>query len=613
MRRPRSVLEVAALPERLVQKARRGLEHPSAALALSATALGVAGLAALAYTLTESSGGPSSGGPSSGGPSSGGPSSGGPSSGGPSSGADSGSAVIVEKMSVLYATGLDSAVIVDPAGLHFIQGAPIKDAKGASGAIYQRLGPNYAFPADVKKKVTAVTMAAFHEYGTKHVIHVASPDLTGKKYAEALGLLTNAYTNVFAEFDLKGGGRMLRLLPLSSGKFVGKFKSQIHDLTALAFYAAGGASVRNLVLCTHTDDPKPYIAALAKFAPQGQTFRDALDVLTLAYKAAISARVLLPPSDQVKGLTYAKFMSDLEARAMNEARPASTTRAVTYLKIQPSTAQARFPMLAVAVTEIGDAVAVCAGRTNAGKKVGLMVAGNSGRPAGDVGDDDRVAGKTEPCDTVHWDHKTQEESVVSSWMFGECGLVPSCDEMGALFRRTIAARWGMKRARTTDAQDYETIQGVDYTKATPEDYGDAWVVRRAMLLVPGTRAKTTATLVFVSGPNVGDGGTATGSMQRTRNATMAKVYGLFREGVKCAVRAGLDAMIREGVDVALVARVSCGIYAGKKGSDFHTNINDEFLILVNELLKETLGTTNRGNCFESVLVPVLPVAVTRFV
>jgi hypothetical protein len=599
MRRPRSVLEVAALPERLVQKARRGLEHPSAALALSATALGVAGLAALAYTLTESGGGPSAG-------------------------ADSGSTVIVEKMSVLDAAGLEGAVIVDPAGLHFIDGRNnVGGAEGASKAIYRWLGPGYAFPADVKKQVTAVTMAAFHEYGTKHVIHVASPNLKGKQYDEALGLLTNAYKNVFAEFD-DGGGRMLRLLPLSSGQFVGKFKDQIHELTALAFYAAGGASVRNLVLCTHTDDPNPYIAALAKFAPglapglapQGQTFREALGVLTLAYEEAISAGRALPPSKQVKGLTYSTFKLDLEARAMNDAGPASTARAVTYLNLKPPTptASPRFA-LAVATPETGDAVTVCAGPKNSGKKVGLMVAGNSGRPAGDIGDDDHVAGKNAPCDTVHEDHETQEESVVSSWMFGECGSVTSCGEMGALFRRTIAARWGMTRAHTKDAADYETIQGVDYTKATPEDYGDAWVVRRAKLLVPVTGAKTTATLVFVSGPNVGDGGTPTGSMQRTRNATMAKDYALFREGVKCAVRAGLDAMILEGVDVALVARVSCGIYAGKKGSDFRTKINAEFLDLVNELLEETLGTKNRGNYFERVLVPVLPAraAITRFV
>lgn len=155
-----------------------------------------------------------------------------------------------------------------------------------------------------------------------------------------------------------------------------------------------------------------------------------------------------------------------------------------------------------------------------------MVAGNSGRPAGSVGLDDKV-----DCSKVHEGHTTQEESVVSSWMLGECGPAETnCDEMSELFRKTIAARWGMAHGNGTDR---ETIQGVDYTKAKPEDYADAWVVRDATLLVPAgasVRKKTRATLVFVSGPNVGKGGTATGTMQRTRNARMGNDYGRFRGG-----------------------------------------------------------------------------------
>ena len=95
---------------------------------------------------------------------------------------------------------------------------------------------------------------------------------------------------------------------------------------------------------------------------------------------------------------------------------------------------------------------------------------------------------------------------------------------------------------------------------------------------------------------------------------MARNYALFLEGVKCAVRAGLDAMIVEGVDVALVARISCGIYAGTQGSDFRTQINADFLGLVNEILGEPLGPSKRGNYFQSVVVPMITtVATTRFV
>ena len=621
-RRRRSALEVAAIPERLMT-VRRALEHHATSRALGAAA--VLGVAALAYTLSAES--PSAGSPSA--PSAGSPIAGSPSAPSAERPLASSGTVPVKKMSVLDEPGLDNAVVVDPAGLRFIQGASIGGAQGASEAIYKWLGTGFAFPADVTKKVTAVTMAAFHAYGTgpsaKHVIHVASPDLRGATFDEAREWLTEAYQSVFAEFKRHGAGRTLRLLPLSSGVFVGSFEKKIHELTARAFYAAGGAEIDNLVLCTFTSDPAPYITALAKFGPglapgldprlapglAPQTFREALDVLTSAYKAAISAGRSLPSWDQVGGLAYAKPEStpDLEARAMNDAETGSTIRAVTYGRdlVLKFPVRRPSPNLAVAKKELGDAVAVCANYAQ-NKKVGVMVAGNSGRPAGSVGNDDEVAGVVRPCDQVHEGHKTQEESVVSSWMLGECR---TCDAMGALFRRTIAARWGMK---TINATDHETIQGVDYTKASPEDYADAWVVRDATMLVPKTGAETKATLVFVSGPNVGNGGTDTGSMQRTRNGEMARNYALFLEGVKCAVRAGLDAMIVEGVDVALVARISCGIYAGTQGSDFRTQINADFLGLVNEILGEPLGPSKRGNYFQSVVVPMITtVATTRFV
>lgn len=91
-------------------------------------------------------------------------------------------------------------------------------------------------------------------------------------------------------------------------------------------------------------------------------------------------------------------------------------------------------------------------------------------------------------------------------------------------------------------------------------------------------------------------------------------YDFFRECVKQAVRAGLDAMMREGCDVALLARISCGIYAG----NHRERLNAEYLDLVNELLAEPIGsirdaetgaitgTSTRGHYFQEVLVPLLP-------
>ena len=79
------------------------------------------------------------------------------------------------------------------------------------------------------------------------------------------------------------------------------------------------------------------------------------------------------------------------------------------------------------------------------------------------------------------------------------------------------------------------------------------------------------------------------------------------------MRASLDAMMREGCEIALLARISCGIYAGQH----RQRINDEFLDIVNELLAEPIGTladetgepigtSTRGHYFEPVLIPLIP-------
>ena len=73
-----------------------------------------------------------------------------------------------------------------------------------------------------------------------------------------------------------------------------------------------------------------------------------------------------------------------------------------------------------------------------------------------------------------------------------------------------------------------------------------------------------AALVFVAGPNAGVRGTAQGAMSRTCSLEAERKYryDFFEDGLKEALRTGLDAMAAEGVDVALLAKVSCGIYAG---------------------------------------------------
>ena len=51
-------------------------------------------------------------------------------------------------------------------------------------------------------------------------------------------------------------------------------------------------------------------------------------------------------------------------------------------------------------------------------------------------------------------------------------------------------------------------------------------------------------------------------MARTLNVRAGHDYGFFRASVAVALRVGLDALLTAGCTVALVARLSCGIYAG---------------------------------------------------
>jgi hypothetical protein len=81
-----------------------------------------------------------------------------------------------------------NTVIVDPAGLPFIQGdVAIDKAGGASGAIYETIGID-GFPAEVIESITAPTDAAWWQYENKAspsspyvVIHVAGPDFRRNK------------------------------------------------------------------------------------------------------------------------------------------------------------------------------------------------------------------------------------------------------------------------------------------------------------------------------------------------------------------------------------------------------------------------------------------------
>ena len=76
-------------------------------------------------------------------------------------------------------------------------------------------------------------------------------------------------------------------------------------------------------------------------------------------------------------------------------------------------------------------------------------------------------------------------------------------------------------------------------------------------------------------------------------------YMLVKAAVKEAVKATFDAMIEQGVEVALLALVSHGTYAGP----FNPQITREYKGIVTELLEEKgEGGEQRGKYFDRVIV-----------
>lgn len=211
-------------------------------------------------------------------------------------------------------------------------------------------------------------------------------------------------------------------------------------------------------------------------------------------------------------------------------------------------------------------------------RFGTMIAGNSGRIAGACGNTVRMR-----FQHIHRGHTTQEENIVSNWVMTMEGL-GYCRKQ--LFRQLLddrgRPRWGL--VRPVDATDRRTYQGKDYRVAEPSDYEEAWEVRDAVLSGDSSgRGERYATdLIFVAGPNVGTTGTSSGSTRRTFNAKI-QTYGAFREGVKRALRAGLRKTDELQCQVALVAGVSTGIYAGHH---FRDRIRAEFVDVVDEVLAE---------------------------
>lgn len=242
-------------------------------------------------------------------------------------------------------------------------------------------------------------------------------------------------------------------------------------------------------------------------------------------------------------------------------------------------------------------------------RIGVMVAGNSGRPGGACG---WFNGRDEcGVEKVHEGHCTQEEDVISNWfMTTKNNRGVGYDE---LYAATICGQWGMKEPLETSM---DTVQGVDYTAATPRMYADAWVVTGAELSVKnlGTSRDNRyvysscfpCTLVFAAGPNAkppGPNGPANSTMRRTFNAQAHMRYETFLSSVSWAVYTALLAMARDGCQVAMVARLSCGLYA----ANHDDAINRDFPGMVNALLMigGPSGQPPLGRFFKRVVIVML--------
>lgn len=165
-------------------------------------------------------------------------------------------------------------VIVDPAGLSYIQESGPSQAGGASGAIYRFLGigEDDSFVPQVRSSIHKEGDAKFASYGEKHCIHVVGPNFNDsyakeQDYEWATAALSFAYENVFREFA-NCDHPVLRILPISGSIFAGKWRPRIPELTLDAWTQAATrltpeelASVtsRRIELCVYETAELPLI------------------------------------------------------------------------------------------------------------------------------------------------------------------------------------------------------------------------------------------------------------------------------------------------------------------------------------------------------------------
>lgn len=249
--------------------------------------------------------------------------------------------------------------------------------------------------------------------------------------------------------------------------------------------------------------------------------------------------------------------------------------------------------------------------------IGIVVAGNSGRPGGACG---HMNSKGYGYVDSLRHHETQEEDVVSNWLLTHKHIEGTSPT--TLFKNTIGGekRWGMVHPdwRSNKKEVFYTIQKKHYKNAQPEDYTDAWYVDNCLVSFKTKNSYSfekniRCSLVFVSGPQAKDGhkltapnniGDYSSTQYRTFNSSAASNYSIFKKSVESTFYAALLSMAMKGDNIAVLCHVSGGIYAGKwrtKYGDQAPNLDELVSVVNNVLTNYNLNGMPLGCYFDHVV------------
>jgi hypothetical protein len=243
-------------------------------------------------------------------------------------------------------------------------------------------------------------------------------------------------------------------------------------------------------------------------------------------------------------------------------------------------------------------------------KVGVAIAGNAGLPGGSFGNSYQQG---KPLD-IDKKYRTQEESVIASWLKA---VRANGGNHNIAFATSLYTpkRWGLLHFKKNLGQ-YEakhTIQGRDYTipfwdykigkekTKQRENYDFCFIVEKVPLYDTNDVRQKEVDLFFIFGPNVAAKGSDSGSMARTkvRDYVYPRDYPVFRECVKTALRAALITMIGREIEVAILPRVSGGIYSDPQTRHL---INIEYPVIINEILDEIVAGARIREYFKHIIL-----------